>query len=106
MAPGINGPKDFLKAKGFKFGGLRATATHDLKGRLSLDLLIGAKNYKTVTGYRGFTPIFAAIHQNDQWNIRKHGVPRGIEFGLAFMITTSFNNEFTLGKKNIGDFDS
>lgn len=65
VAPGINGPRDFLKAKGFKFGGLRATSTHDLKGRLSLDLLIGSNNYKTVTGYRGFTPIFAAIHQNE-----------------------------------------
>jgi len=65
VAPGINGPRDFLKAKGFKFGGLRPTATHDLKGRLSLDLLIGPENYKTVTGYRGFTPIFAAIHQNE-----------------------------------------
>jgi hypothetical protein len=65
VAPGINGPKDFLKAKGFKFGGLRPTSTHDLKGRLSLDLLIGEENYKTVTGYRGFTPIFAAIHQNE-----------------------------------------
>jgi tripartite-type tricarboxylate transporter receptor subunit TctC len=65
VAPGINTVQDFLKAKGFKFGGLRATATHDLKGRLSLDLLIGAENYSTVTGYRGFTPIFAAIHQNE-----------------------------------------
>ncbi len=65
VAPGINGPKDFIKAKGFKFGGLRPTSTHDLKGRLSLDLLIGPKNYKMVTGYRGFTPIFAAIHQNE-----------------------------------------
>ena len=62
---GINSPRDFLKAKGFKFGGLRTTSTHDLKGRLSLDLLIGPKNYRTVTGYRGFTPIFAAIHQNE-----------------------------------------
>ena len=63
---GINSPQDFFKkARGFKFGGLRTTSTHDLKGRLSLDLLIGPENYKTVTGYRGFTPIFAAIHQNE-----------------------------------------
>ena len=30
-----------------------------------MDLLLGEGSYKVVTGYKGFTPIFAAIHQNE-----------------------------------------
>jgi hypothetical protein len=30
-----------------------------------LDLLLGEGSYKVVTGYKGFTPTFADIHQNE-----------------------------------------
>ncbi len=62
-APGISTVGDILKAKIFKAGGMRNTSSHDLRLRLSLDLM-GAK-YKYVTGYRGLSKVAAGVLQNE-----------------------------------------
>ena len=54
---------DILKAKTFKAGGMRNTSSHDIRLRLSLDLM-GAK-YKYVTGYRGLSKVAAGVLQNE-----------------------------------------
>ena len=61
---GINSPADFLKAHDFKIAGLSDAAVHDVRNRLSLDLLLGPV-YGNVTGFRGFAPMFKAILQNE-----------------------------------------
>jgi tripartite-type tricarboxylate transporter receptor subunit TctC len=62
-APGINSVADILKAKTFKAGGMRNTSSHDMRMRMSLDLM-GAK-YKYVTGYRGLSKVAAGVLQNE-----------------------------------------
>ncbi|MEE2970826.1 MAG: tripartite tricarboxylate transporter substrate-binding protein [Pseudomonadota bacterium] len=62
-APGINTVADILKAKKFKAAGMRNTSSHDMRLRLSLDLL-GA-DYKYVTGYRGLAKVTAGVLQNE-----------------------------------------
>jgi tripartite-type tricarboxylate transporter receptor subunit TctC len=62
-APGISTVADILKAKGFKAAGMRNTSTHDIRLRLSLDIL-GA-DYKYVTGYRGLAKVSAGVLQNE-----------------------------------------
>lgn len=64
VAPGINGPADFLKAHDFKIAGLSDDALHDVRHRLSLDMLLGPV-YGNVTGFAGFAPMFKAIQQNE-----------------------------------------
>lgn len=62
-APGISTVADIIKAKTFKAGGMRNTSSHDIRLRLSLDLM-GAK-YKYVTGYRGLSKVAAGVLQNE-----------------------------------------
>jgi len=62
-APGISSVADILKAKGFKAAGMRNTSSHDIRLRLSLDVL-GA-DYKYVTGYRGLAKVSAGVLQNE-----------------------------------------
>lgn len=64
VEPGINGPADFLKARNFKIAGLSDVQLHDVRHRLSLDLLLGPV-YQNVTGFAGFAPMFKAIQQNE-----------------------------------------
>jgi hypothetical protein len=64
VAPGINRPADFLKARDFKIAGLSDDALHDVRHRLSLDMLLGPV-YGNVTGFSGFSPMFKAIQQNE-----------------------------------------
>lgn len=60
---GVSTVGDILKIKSFKAGGMRNTSSHDIRLRLSLDL-IGAK-YKYVTGYRGLSKVAASVLQNE-----------------------------------------
>ena len=64
VTPGINGPSDFLKARDFKIAGLSDDALHDVRHRLSLDMLLGPV-YRNVTGFNGFAPMFKAMQQNE-----------------------------------------
>ena len=64
VKPGMNVPADLLKAHDFKIAGLSDAAVHDVRNRLALDLLIG-NVYGNVTGFRGFSPMFKAIQQNE-----------------------------------------
>jgi tripartite-type tricarboxylate transporter receptor subunit TctC len=49
VAPGIQDPKDMIKAKGFKAGGLSLNSAKDVRFRLQLDILGIPHQY--VTGY-------------------------------------------------------
>lgn len=60
---GVAKPEDITKVKGFKAAGMRITSSHDVRLRLSLDLL-GA-DYKYVTGYRGLAKVSASVMQNE-----------------------------------------
>ncbi len=87
-APGISTVADLLKAKTFKAAGMRNTSSHDIRLRLSLDLL-GAK-YKYVTGYRGLAKVAAGVLQNETQyscgsvpNFRSMVEPNLIKTGLA-----------------------
>ncbi len=87
-APGISSVADILKAKTFKAAGMRNTSSHDIRLRLSLDLL-GAK-YKYVTGYRGLAKVSAGVLQNETQyscgsvpNYRSMVEPNLINPGLA-----------------------
>ncbi len=64
VEPGINGPSDFLKARNFKIAGLSDVQLHDVRHRISLDLLLGPV-YQNVTGFAGFAPMFKAMAQNE-----------------------------------------
>jgi len=64
VAPGINSSSDFLKAHDFKIAGLSDDALHDVRHRLSLDMLLGPV-YGNVTGFSGFAPMFKAMQQNE-----------------------------------------
>lgn len=60
---GVATPADVVKTKGFKAAGMRSTSSHDIRLRLSLDM-IGAE-YKYVTGYRGLAKVSAGVLQNE-----------------------------------------
>ena len=62
-APGISTVADILKARNFKAAGMRNTSGHDLRLRLSLDIL--GVDYKYVTGYRGLAKVSASVLQNE-----------------------------------------
>ena len=62
-APGISSVSDILKAKKFKAAGMRNTSSHDIRLRLSLDIL--GVDYKYVTGYRGLAKVSAGVLQNE-----------------------------------------
>lgn len=64
VEPGINKPSDFIKARNFKIAGLSDVQLHDVRHRISLDLLLGPV-YQNVTGFAGFAPMFKAIAQNE-----------------------------------------
>jgi hypothetical protein len=64
VEPGISRPSDFLKARNFKIAGLSDVQLHDVRHRISLDLLIGPV-YQNVTGFAGFAPMFKAMAQNE-----------------------------------------
>jgi tripartite-type tricarboxylate transporter receptor subunit TctC len=92
VKPGINSPADFLKAHDFKIAGLSDAAVHDVRNRLALDLLLGPV-YGNVTGFRGFSPMFKAIQQNEvQFSsssipgYRGTVVPTMVETGIAIPV--------------------
>ena len=60
---GVNMVEDLLKLDGFKAAGMRTTSSHDIRLRMSLDML-GAK-YKYVTGYKGLAKVVAGVMQNE-----------------------------------------
>ncbi len=89
---GINAPTDLTKISNFKAAGMRNTSSHDLRLRLSLDLL-GA-DYKYVSGYRGLSKVAAGVLQNETQyscgsvpNFRGRVEPTLVTPGLA---TTTF----------------
>jgi tripartite-type tricarboxylate transporter receptor subunit TctC len=63
VSPGINGPMDITRAKGFKAAGMRTTSSHDIRLRLSLNML--GIDYKYVTGFRGLAKVAASVLQNE-----------------------------------------
>jgi tripartite-type tricarboxylate transporter receptor subunit TctC len=63
VPPGIKKPADFLKAKGYKAGGLRLQSSKDVRFRLSLDLL--EADYKYVTGYSSNSRARAAVQRGE-----------------------------------------
>ena len=105
VAPGINGPSDFLKAHDFKIAGLSDDALHDVRHRLSLDMLLGPV-YGNVTGFAGFAPMFKAMQQNEvQFSssslpgYRGAVVPTMVETGIVVPVfqyeTTSADGKFS-----------
>jgi len=63
VAPGIHEPKDIVKAKGFKAGGLSLNSAKDVRFRLQLDLLGIPHQY--VTGYNSNSDARLAVERNE-----------------------------------------
>ena len=63
VAGGLKQPTDIMKAKNLKFAAIRPTATLDLYGRLTLDVL--GINFTYVPGYRGAAKFRAAIRRGE-----------------------------------------
>ena len=63
VAPGIHEPKDMVKAKGFKAGGLSLNSAKDVRFRLQLDLLGIPHQY--VTGYNSNSDARLAVERNE-----------------------------------------
>ena len=63
VAPGIQEPKDIVKAKGFKAGGLSLNSAKDVRFRLQLDLLGVPHQY--VTGYNSNSDARLAVERNE-----------------------------------------
>ncbi|MDP2605586.1 MAG: hypothetical protein Q8S00_23840 [Deltaproteobacteria bacterium] len=63
VAPGIHEPKDIVKAKGLKAGGLSINSAKDVRFRLQLDLLGVAHQY--VTGYNSNSSARLAVERNE-----------------------------------------
>lgn len=63
VAPGINEPKDIIKAKGFKAGGLSLNSAKDIRFRLQLDIL--GVPYQYVTGYNSNSDARLALERNE-----------------------------------------
>ena len=101
---GITKPENVASAKNFKAAGMRNTSSHDIRLRLSLDLL-GA-NYKYVTGYRGLAKVSASVMQNESQyscgsvpNFRSMVEPNLIKSGTA--ITTWYYAPIDSGGKEV-----
>ena len=63
VAPGIQDPKDIMKAKGFKAGGLSLNSAKDVRFRLQLDILGIPHQY--VTGYNSNSDARLALERNE-----------------------------------------
>jgi tripartite-type tricarboxylate transporter receptor subunit TctC len=63
VAPGIQDPKDFVKAKGLKAGGLSLNSAKDVRFRLQLDILGIPHQY--VTGYNSNSDARLAVERNE-----------------------------------------
>ncbi|MBI2534173.1 MAG: hypothetical protein HYW03_18450, partial [Deltaproteobacteria bacterium] len=63
VAPGIQGPKDIMKAKGFKAGGLSLNSAKDVRFRLQLNILGIPHQY--VTGYNSNSDARLALERNE-----------------------------------------
>jgi tripartite-type tricarboxylate transporter receptor subunit TctC len=63
VAPGISEPKDIVKAKGFKAGGLSLNSAKDVRFRIQLDLLGVPHQY--VTGYNSNSDARLALERNE-----------------------------------------
>lgn len=63
VAGGLKRPTDIMKAKNLKFAAIRPTATLDLYGRLTLDVL--GVDFTYVPGYRGAAKFRAAIRRGE-----------------------------------------
>ncbi len=63
FGPGIQEPRDIIKAKGLKAGGLSLNSAKDVRFRLQLDLLGVAHQY--VTGYNSNSDARLAVERNE-----------------------------------------
>ena len=63
VTPGIHEPKDIVKAKGFKAGGLSLNSAKDVRFRIQLDLLGVPHQY--VTGYNSNSDARLAVERNE-----------------------------------------
>ena len=63
VAPGIQDPKDMVKAKNFKAGGLSLNSAKDVRFRLQLDILGIPHQY--VTGYNSNSDARLALERNE-----------------------------------------
>jgi tripartite-type tricarboxylate transporter receptor subunit TctC len=63
IAPGIQEPKDIIKAKGLRAGGLSLNSAKDVRFRLQLDLLGVSHQY--VTGYNSNSDARLAVERNE-----------------------------------------
>ena len=63
VPPGIQEPKDLIKAKGFKVGGLSLNSAKDVRFRLQLDILGIPHQY--VTGYNSNSDARLAVERNE-----------------------------------------
>ncbi len=63
VAPGIQDPKDMIKAKNFKAGGLSLNSAKDVRLRLQLDILGIPHQY--VTGYNSNSDARLALERNE-----------------------------------------
>jgi hypothetical protein len=63
IAPGIQEPKDIVKAKGLRAGGLSLNSAKDVRFRLQLDLLGVSHQY--VTGYNSNSDARLAVERNE-----------------------------------------
>ena len=63
VAPGIQDPKDIVKAKNFKAGGLSLNSAKDVRFRLQLDILGIPHQY--VTGYNSNSDARLAVERNE-----------------------------------------
>jgi tripartite-type tricarboxylate transporter receptor subunit TctC len=63
VAPGFQEPKDIIKAKGFRAGGLSLNSAKDVRFRLQLDILGIPHQY--VTGYNSNSDARLAVERNE-----------------------------------------
>lgn len=63
VAPGIQEPRDIVKSKGFKAGGLSLNSAKDVRFRIQLDLLGVPHQY--VTGYNSNSDARLAVERNE-----------------------------------------
>src|SRR5688572_10716710 len=63
VVPGLQEPKDIIKAKGFKAGGLSLNSAKDVRFRLQLDVLGIPHQY--VTGYNSNSDARLAVERNE-----------------------------------------
>lgn len=91
VAPGIHSGKDVVKAQNFYAAGYSRQSTHDVRIRLTLDI-IGAK-YAMITSYRSAGKVFLAFEQNEvQYSSTSLGgyrtkvMPDFVKSGLATIV--------------------